>query len=218
MTSPTAARSRLAIGLVALLVALTMLVLATDRPRSQTDGVKNVVTVPRGATSVDPQSGREWRAVAGTWVIYGGRLALDRPDAQSSVLVTNADSSNYTVTAAMVVVAQGVGLVFRYSDTSNYWAITEVPDVQTWRIVRVLHGTATELTNTGPGTCCLADTHVSVSTGRDGTVAVSLNDVLARTLVDLALVGERGTGDIATGSDARNAVVTDLEVRQRSLQ
>jgi hypothetical protein len=214
--SPTAGRSRLAIGLVALVTSVSLVVLAINRPRAQTKSVQSVVAVPHGATSIDPQSGRQWRAVAGTWVIYDGRLALDRADPRTNMLVTHAGSNNYTVIADTVVVGEGIGLLFRYSDPSNYWAITEVPGVATWSIVRVIDGAATQVASTGPETCC--GRHVAVSTGGDGSVAIILNGLLQLTFVDLALVGARGTGVIATGSEARNAVVADLEVRKRSLQ
>ncbi len=214
-------RRRFVAGLIALVVVGAMVVLATQKP-AQVKVAANAATLRPGTAFVDPRSGLNWRAAAGSWVVYAGRLAIDIPAAATSLIVTDSPSSTYTVKASIPTVALNAGLVFRYRDPSNYWAILAQVDparpihdlivAGTWKIVRVVGGVATQVSSFGLLACCTNGTNLSVSTQPDGAMVFAKEGIAAARLHDTTLAQARGTGVVAGTPDGQTIVVKDFAV------
>ncbi len=203
-------RRRFVAGLVALLIVSAMVVLATHKP-VQLKSAATAATLRPGMTFIDPRSGLNWRSVWGIWVVYTGRLAIDTPDERTSLVVTESPSVTYTVKASIPTVAPNAGLVFRYQDPSNYWAILAQVDLArpihdlivagTWDIVRAVGGVTTRVASFGVLACCTNGTNLSVSTQPNGTMLFSREGIVAASLHDTTLARARGAGVVAGTPD-----------------
>jgi hypothetical protein len=87
-------------------------------------------------------TGERWSVVSGTWRIDAD-LALAEPGGnRASVVVVPGGSADRLTEATMTVVEEGAGVVFRFRDRDNYWAMTASPSVGVWTVIRVLDGQA----------------------------------------------------------------------------
>jgi hypothetical protein len=209
-------RRRFAVGLVALVTAVVIVVVVTERPGPETSGTSAGLLVAPGSTVVEPWSGREWSAVTGTWHVGRRRLRVVTVDLLNpSIVVTSAGSTDYTVKAVIEQYALSSGLVFRYVDSSNYWDVTAFPQYGIWGVSRVVNGQRTVTGDLGALTCCPGGILLAISTKRSGEMIFSVNGRLSWELTDPALADATATGVLATGADAAKAVVSDFEVIHR---
>ena len=203
----TRARRQLVIALVAVIAAAAVVAVLVGRSGSSSH--KEVPQVLKAGQSA-AIGGRTWHAIQGDWATSSTTFAIKTPGrSNASLLVTDSGLSDVTVQARMPVVAGGAGLVFRYRNPFNYWALRAVPGVASWQVVKVVDGKSVVVRNTGLSPT-RNGTLVIVSTRTDGAIAISFNQRLTTTLNDPALAIERGTGFLALGSRANRAVFTDF--------
>lgn len=116
-----------------------------------------------------------WRAVAGTWGIVANEAALTNPAPDKSIAIVPLSAGDGAVQVRLPKMANGAGLVFRYRDNRNYWAVVAIPPYATWAVLKTVDGVTSTVRNTG------------LSATQDGTtVAVRM---IAKT-IDVAIGGE----------------------------
>jgi hypothetical protein len=92
-----------------------------------------------------PRTGDEgfnWSTLGqGGWVAAADGVARvgNGPEGNSLALL-DAGQPDYAVVTTAVNATNGSGLVFRYQDVNNHWAILAAPDFATWNIVRYEFG------------------------------------------------------------------------------
>ena len=97
------------------------------------------------------ESGQKWAEVAGAWSIESRSAAVSEPNsAGPSIAVANTRATRGVVQATMASVERGAGLVFRYTNPFNYWAMTAAPESGTWSISQVSKGESTAVGSLGP--------------------------------------------------------------------
>jgi len=149
-------------------------------------------------------SGQAWQAVHGVWAIRDHAARLVRiTGAKSSFAVVDTGSPDGTVTLTESTVAPGAGLVFRYRDPSNYWAVEAAPRYGTWAIRKVSGGRQIVGANTGLSGLANGTT---VTVRFKGTaIDVFVNGVRRHTLVDSDFSDATMAGLEATGAGATDA-------------
>lgn len=95
----------------------------------------------------DPRSlgsagtGQVWETPAGTWGIVDQSAVTDGGSGNDpSLAVVPRGTGDGLTEVTMTVVEDGAGLVFRYLDPENYWAVTANPSVGSWSVTRVIDG------------------------------------------------------------------------------
>lgn len=84
--------------------------------------------------------GRSWHSVNGTWGIERGKAFLSGRATGDNVAVLDGAVRGGTASVTLSGQFNGGGLVFRYRDASNYWAlVADAPDA-VWKIVKVIDG------------------------------------------------------------------------------
>jgi hypothetical protein len=151
----------------------------------------------------DAGEGGTWEAVNGTWGIREDAAFTSggTGDGPFLAVVPQGEGDGLTE-VTMTVVEEGAGLVFRYLDPENYWAITANPGVGSWSVNRVIDGEA-ELVGELPGPT--AD-NTTVSVEQKGTSLRFLLDGLEYlALTDGALADQLQGGMIASGATTGEA-------------
>jgi hypothetical protein len=110
-------------------------------------------------------------------------------------------------------VVEGAGLVFRYRDQRNFWAVVAVPDFATWALVKVTDGRQVAIANTGFSR--LDDGTVLGVRSFGDTLDVVLGGRVARTVVDGSFRDGPMAGMIAAGPDAAGARFDDFRIEDR---
>lgn len=90
-----------------------------------------------------------WATGAGEWGIRDGTAYVVSNAADPAIAVVQASGADGVVQVTMATAANGCGLVFRYRDPANYWALTAVPGYATWNLERVIDGKTVIVANTG---------------------------------------------------------------------
>jgi hypothetical protein len=89
-------------------------------------------------------SGQPWEVTAGSWAIRNdGAVATGDPAAGPQLAVVPQVVNDGLVEVGLRVAATGAGLVFRYEDPRNYWAVTADTTTITWTVTQVIDGEAT---------------------------------------------------------------------------
>jgi len=159
-----------------------------------------------GAT---PQ-GLEWRSVGGAWGVSRSTAYVSgpAPAPARALAVLDVAGGDGSVQVTLPRVANGAGLVFRYQDPANFWAVVAVPDYATWAVVRALAGQEQVVANTGVS-AVRDGTTVGVRTSGD-TIEVLVDRAVAATVSDGALRSAGAVGMTAGGSDAGRARFDDF--------
>jgi hypothetical protein len=93
-------------------------------------------------------TGQPWAAVSGSWAIADNHAVLAQPTTtgdQVSLTVIDLGLTDGVVRATIIGARRTCGIVGRYLDTSNYLALSRVPQFGVWNVERVLNGVATRL-------------------------------------------------------------------------
>lgn len=208
-------RRRVVVGLVALVVAAAIIVVATNLPDSgtgvvNTSGRGNAVLIPQGDLGSEA-GGTRWRAVQGEWQIIGATLTILSLNASSSALaITDGLPGSSVVKVKMRVTATGSGIIFRYLDPLNFWSLVAVPSDATWNLTKVISGKRTGLGSTGLSAVANG-TVIAVSSRDDGVIGVFINGRPVLTVRDLALVGQARAGLGAFGPGSEHAMFQAFE-------
>ncbi len=92
----------------------------------------------------------QWKVVSGGFSISVEGLLTGKLTTGDSAIAVIPDGG--PVDSAAVTfneIATGSGLLFRYKDTQNYWALVVSPTFGTWVLNRVVAGKTTRVTTTG---------------------------------------------------------------------
>lgn len=137
-----------------------------------------------------------WEYTAGTWTVDRGAVGQPSDAAVTLATVTPPPSAAVEITIAKL--ADGVGLIFRYQDPSNYWGVRAVPTYGGWNIFKVVDGRETVV-------------RVLVGQAFDGTSVgvqqsgsrfrVVLNGLVRTTFDDKVLAKAPGVGMMSPGGD-----------------
>lgn len=97
------------------------------------------------------ESGREWVEAAGVWSIESQSAVVSQPNSGGpSIAVANTRTTRSVVQVTMASVERAAGLVFRYENPFNYWAMTAAPGGGTWTISQVSRGETVVVGTLGP--------------------------------------------------------------------
>jgi hypothetical protein len=146
----------------------------------------------------DAGEGGTWEPVSGTWGIRDDAAATagGQGDGPFIAAVPGGRGDGLTE-VTMTVVEEGAGLIFRYLDPQNYWAITANPGVGTWTVTRVIDGTSEPVGDLAGPTA--DDTTISVE--QKGTnLRFLLDGTEYLAVTDGALADELAGGLIADGT------------------
>lgn len=175
------------------------------------DRLDNAASLGRTAT------GQPWAVVGVPWAIQGGQASVAKADqSKRTVAVVDLGFSDGSVQVAMSKVVAGSGIVFRYRDASNYWAVTAAPRYGTWNLQKAVDGTVTTLGNVGlvganDGTTIRVTfdrSHITIEV--NGIEERSFNDA---DLVDETQVGMVGIADTSLAARWDNFVGSVLAPR-----
>lgn len=182
-----------------------------DARREQVPGnVGELVTIERTLDSFDrPDQQLEvgggvaegWAPEIGAWAISGGQAFPSEPTRERSLLVRDLGQSDVAVQAELSKVSHDAGVVFRYQDPSNYWAVVAAPYYGTWVLFKVLDGKEEVVATTG-----LSETSDGTTVGLRGdgdTIDVVVNERVTATVVDGALRTATKAGMTAQGTEPR---------------
>jgi hypothetical protein len=172
--------------------------------------------VPADAVEVAALDEDEWTAVLGSWTIVDASARVDVVNTTApTFLVTGTESADYTQRARLDIGSLTSGLVFRYRDPANYWALGGVPSLGVWRVYKVLDGQEVEVGLFEEPICCSPGVLMSVSTAGDGVVVVSVDSLLLLDIHDPEFADARHTGLYALGDDATDAHFSAVELIDR---
>jgi hypothetical protein len=207
-------RRRLIIGAVTLFLVVIAVIVFAKRGSDDDNAGRNGGSADKSLVA----GGRTWRVVQGEWSTTGNVFRVTKPGPLfASLVVTDSGAADVTVRAEMSEVASGAGLVFRYQDPFNYWALEAVRGVVSWQLIKVEAGKSqvvrtTGFSPTGPGTV------VAVTTKTDGTLRIAFNGKESTALNDLAHADRQGAGYIAQGVRASKAVFAGFRTEPLSVE
>jgi hypothetical protein len=147
-------------------------------------------------------TGTQWHAVKGTWGIKGGSAYIAKAaDHGRSMAVLPGRTGDGVLTLTFPAVAADAGLLFRYANPFNYWAVVAVPKYGTFNVLKVVNG---KLHKLGGLEQSGARNGTSVSVHMSGSVLdFYVDGVLRRTVHDDDLETASSCGFAAGGKQAR---------------
>ena len=94
-------------------------------------------------------TGQPWRQVEGRWTVRNG---LAHGAGRDGVTIASVDPGGSVGLIQVVVgdVVAGSGVVFRFGDTENHWALLAAPAVARWNLVKTVNGERTDVESYGP--------------------------------------------------------------------
>jgi hypothetical protein len=176
---------------VAVLSTLVALLARGDDP----EPVRRVAAAPPTSVIVDSfgrpnrvglgpaETGGRWASVSGSWTTAAGKARLQKPAAKGpNIAVVDVQAPNGLVQATVGHVGAGSGIVFRYANPFNHWALVAAPRFATWSLQRVIDGERTAVRRIGPAST--ADgTSILIRNGSD-TIEVIIDGRLVATVRD----------------------------------
>lgn len=168
-----------------------------------TESVSISDSFDEGAGSLDGRAlqgapGISWQTQSGRFEIRNGVLVADEAPAVATIAGTGPISS---IAATFEAVNPGTGLVVRYQDAENYWALTAAPDFGTWVLDRIVDGATSRVASTGYSG---GDTVEVVLVG--STIQLWVEGLLRATVRDGALADSTTAGLIIARGDVEAAV------------
>lgn len=157
-------------------------------------------------------AGPSWQAASGTWGIAGGEAFVSHPAPGDGpdLAVVRPPVADGTVQVRMARGARQAGLIFRYRNPSDYWALVAAPDYATWVVVRIAGGEQTVVANSG-----VASTGDGTTIGvrlRGGDVDVMIDGKVTTTVNTGAADGADMVGMVANGPDGAVARFDDFAI------
>jgi len=152
--------------------------------------------------------GLPWRADSGAWGTARSQAYVSGPAAGPNLAVADVGGGDASVSVRVARVTNGAGVVFRYRDRNDYWAVVAVPGYATWSVVRTVDGKQEQVG--GTGLSAVDDgTTIGVRTHAD-TIEVLVNGTVATVITDPALAAATMVGMTVDGSDAGRARFDDF--------
>lgn len=146
------------------------------------------------------ENGTPWEIVSGSWSTDGGEATVSAPDSGPSMAVADLGAGPSTIQVTMAETAGGAGLLFRYSNPFNHWALIGAPKFATWTLQRVVDGERTDIASISPA-AVEAGTTVAVSDDGE-TIRVFIDGVEVASERDVRLARETKVGLIASDGDS----------------
>lgn len=180
----------------------------------QVGGTLDAFERPNQATGLGTMpEGPAWFADTGTWGISDGQAYLSAPANGRNHAVVDLGQAYGAVQATLPKVVNGAGLVFRYRNPFDYWAVVAVPAYATWAVVRVQGSQEEVVANTGLSPI---DDGTRVAVRLDGDdIDIVLDTQVVRTITE-AVVGTATkvgmTAQALPGIDAASARFDDFAV------
>lgn len=173
-----------AVGAVAAFALLTPVVAS---PQLWAEGAV-VDTFDRDAPgpSLGPaDSLQTWRTVGGVWAVEDRAAGVvEAPERGAPLAVLNTAMADVRVAVTLTDIEPGSGLVFRYENVFNHWAVKAQPNFATWSVEKVVDGTVTSVGTVGRLTFDQEETRLEVSVFRD-RIQFFVNGRPASTYFDL---------------------------------
>jgi hypothetical protein len=150
------------------------------------------------------ETGQAWTIVGAPWGVQDRQASIGAADSgKRTVAVIGLGTGDGNAQVTLTKVASGAGLVFRYRDAFNFWAITASPKFGTWNIVKVVNGQPTNIDNVGKAS---VDDNTTIAAKFQGNhIVFSLNGKEIKTLEDSTFATERYAGMVAVADDAHEA-------------
>ena len=142
----------------------------------------------------ETDTGERWTVVSGRWRIDADLALAEAGGPQPSLVVVPGGSPNRLTEATLTVVEEGAGVVFRFRDADNYWAMTASPSVGIWNVIRVLDGQAAVAAEVAGPT---ADGTTVTVANRGAELQILIDGIEALRLTDEALQAQDRSGLIA---------------------
>lgn len=161
-------------------------------PMAYRTGEGIVDTFDREGPGLGTASGLfEWIGLSGTWEPLDGMAMSTGHENFAAYAIFDTEPSNGQLEVTLPVVRDGAGVVFRFQDVDNYWAVRAVPEFGGWHLVKFLNGEETKVADilgeVGDG--------VRVAVGIEGyRIGVFLNGEHALTIEDPDLAGLNQVG------------------------
>lgn len=141
-----------------------------------------------------------WKAVTGTWGVVDQQAYVRSPVPGRNLAVIDVGQPDGAAQVTLASAANQAGLVFRYQDPRDYWAVVDVPYYGTWAIDLVQDGRARAVANTGLS-AVRSGTQVGVVLNGP-TIQVVVNSRVMRTVSNPALDNATMVGMTVDGPDA----------------
>ena len=154
------------------------------------------------------QGGPSWRADAGVWGIAASSAYVSAPGPGRNLAVAQTGGGDGQAQVRLARVVDGAGLLVRYRDPANHWAVVAVPGYATWAVVRTVGGREEVVANTGLSAVADGTTVGAVLDG--DTMTVLVHGSVTTTVSDPALAGAGAAGMTTSGSGAGVARFDDF--------
>ena len=134
------------------------------------------------------------------WGVQEGQASLAGADAgRRAVAVLGLGTSDGSAQVTVAKVVAGGGLVFRYRDAFNYWALTAAPKFGTWNIQKIVDGQTINLGNVGRAPV-VDNTTISAKFQGDH-ISFQVNGADVKSLDDPTFATERFVGMVGVADD-----------------
>jgi hypothetical protein len=156
-------------------------------------------------------SGQAWIEDAGDWGVESASAVIAAPNPSGpSLAVANTRTTRGTVQVTMPSVEPATGIVFRYENAFNYWALTAAPEAGTWSISQLVAG---ELTQVGSvGLAPTADFTTVAVRFDENLLEFFIDGTSVSAIIDPDTIGGTYAGLIGRGPDAVDARWTNFVV------
>jgi hypothetical protein len=150
------------------------------------------------------ETGQAWTIVGAPWGVKDRQASIGAAaSGKRTIAVIGLGTSDGSAQVTLTKVASGAGLVFRYRDAFNYWAITAAPKFGTWNIVKVVGGQTINVANVGKSSVADDDTIAAKFQGTH--ISFQLNGKEIKSLDDPTFATERYVGMVGVADDAHAA-------------
>ncbi|MBW3641301.1 MAG: hypothetical protein KY447_00140 [Actinobacteria bacterium] len=136
-------------------------------------------------------SGPAWSNATGTWGIAGEQAYVASPSTGRNHAVVDLGQPGGAVEVKLNRLTEGAGLVFRFQDPENYWAVVAAPSYATWAVVKVVEGNEEVVGNTGLS---------PIANGT--TIGVRMNDTTIEIVLDHRVVTNIADETLRAASNA----------------
>ena len=141
-------------------------------------------------------TGQTWTPTVGTWGISSNQAYLPTSGAATNFAVLDLGSGSQVVQFTLAgTPVDGMGITFRFQDSSNYWQVFRSSSFGTWNIYKTISGTPTFVSNTGTtdtnaGAIVRVETNgTTINVYVDGNLGANITDSALQTATKVGILG-----------------------------